>query len=148
MLTSITDDELAAFLTEQCLCINDTDRKKLTALSFSFLCTLPWCEDAEIDQDKFVQAQAFLIHAMSPEGNGFNPMATRGEAQLRRRSIGRSAIDREFFQQSEEFSGSDPISLLKTQSIPYGLLIRWLCPDLHIRNDTEADCDALTVFVV
>ena len=143
-LPSFSDDELKASIAENCLKVNDTERKKFKSVSFNFLCTLPWCEDAEIDPEKILLAQALLIHAMSEDGNGFDPMAARGSPQLRRRNIGRTAVEREFFEQSSEFSGSDPTSLLKTQPIPYGLLINWLCPDLHDRTsvtETAVDCD-------
>ena len=149
-LPSFSDDELKASIAENCLKVSDTERKKFKSVSFNFLCTLPWCEDAEIDPEKLLLAQALLIHAMSEDGNGFDPMATRGSPQLRRRNIGRTAVEREFFEQSSEFSGSDPISLLRTQSIPYGLLINWLCPELHDRsNVTEATADCgIAVYVV
>ena len=73
--------------------------------------------------------------------------ASRADPILRRRAIGRNAIEREWFEPSEDINGVNPIHLLRTQSIPYGLLINWLCPELH-EASTEANeihCPAVCV---
>ena len=129
-LTPITDAELTAFYTEQCITAptGADEIKRLKALSFTFLCALPWCPDAEIDQAKFNLAQGYLINAMS---DGFNPLVQQNEAQLKRRAIGRRAIEREWYDTPDELKGTSPIYLLRRLSVPYGLLKNWLCPELE-----------------
>ena len=144
-LSQISDTDLAAFFSERCVSVDDTQIKKLKTITHDFLCTLPWCPDAEIDQEKLNRAQAYLIFAMN--SGSFDPLASRADPILRRRAIGRNAIEREWFEPSEDINGVNPIHLLRTQSIPYGLLINWLCPELH-EASTEANeihCPAVCV---
>ena len=147
-LTAITDAELAAFYTQQGLAaITPAESKRLQALSFVFLCALPWCENAVIDQAKFNLAQGYLIHAMSTAGGGFNPLTQNSGAQLKRRGLGRNALEREWFAKPDELNGTSPIYQLRTLPIPYGLLVQWLCPELEDAKTTEADnCTAVMVF--
>ena len=141
-LTAITEVELAAFFSEQCLtpAPADTDIKRLLALSFDFLCALPWCPDAEIDQAKFIKAQAYLVWAMTEAGGGFNPLSIQSGEQLKRRNIGRTAIEKEWFARPDNLNGTSPIYLLRQLSMPYGLLINWLCPELEEATSTAASC--------
>ena len=60
-LSQISDTDLAAFFSERCVSVDDTQIKKLKTITHDFLCTLPWCPDAEIDQEKLNRAQAYLI---------------------------------------------------------------------------------------
>ena len=139
-LTSITEVELDDLFTDICLAKpNDTDIKKLIALSFDFLCALPWCPDAEIDQAKFIKAQAYLINAMA--NDGFNPLAVQdGQGALKRRNIGRTAIEKEWFDRPDNLNGTSPIYLLRRLSLPYGMLINWLCPELEEQTTTDCAC--------
>lgn len=157
-ITSATDAEFAAFLTTFCYDVAETERPKLLALSHIFLCSLPFCDDAELDVEKVAQAQMFLAYSMSDEGGGFNPAAfafsestadTSG-GRVIERSIGRGAIVKRFEypdtdSSSASIAGLTPFEKLqKANTIAFGLLAPFLCE--HQNDDNGTGCPA--VFVV
>lgn len=105
---------------------HEGDVSPLLALSFAFLSALPFREGAELDDDTLAEAQCFIAYAMSTTGGGFNPAAIAEAKTLTKKGIGKSEILKEW-KVNELLIGNDPISLLRSMVIPYGLLNKYLC---------------------
>ena len=158
-ITSATEAQFSTFLTTYCYTVPETERAKLLALSHIFLCSLPFCEGAELDADKVAQAQMFLAYSMSECGGGFNPASfaysdsTTDETaggRLTEKSLGRGAIVKkyEYDSSTTTTSGSAGIAgltpfqtLQRANAIAFGLLAPFLCE--HQNDDDGMGCPAV-----
>lgn len=150
-INSITGAEFKTFLTDFCYQVDETEHKRILALSHSFLCSLPFCEDAEVDPDKLLQAQGLIAYALSTAGGGFNivssPSTASAGGRLIERSIGRNALVRKFEYSDDSSSSSsnssEPLEILKAMSkLAYGLLSGYMCPE------GESNCSSPAIFAV
>lgn len=151
-IDSITNADFETFLSDTCLQgVSETEYKQLLALSHSFLCSLPFCEDAEIDPAKLLQAQGFIAYAMSQAGGGFNVVSSQSTSvaggRLIEKNLGRSALVKRYEYSDDSSSsggsGSEPLDVLKAMSkLAYGLLSGYMCPD------GETGCHPLAMFAV
>lgn len=119
---SATEEQFTAFLTKYGYIV-DGDTSPLLALSHAFLLTLPLSESA--DSERVVEAQCFIAYAISENGGGFNPAAIAEAKTLVKSGLGRSAIVDEW-KINELLSGTDPLSLLRSIPLAYGLLKEYL----------------------
>lgn len=123
-IVSATNEQFTAFLTKYGYEIAD-DESALLPLSFVFLSTLPFCSGTESD-GQITDAQCFIAYSMSSTGGGFNPAAIAEAKTLTKKGLGRGAITKEWAV-NELLSGTDPVSMLRTMPIAYGLLNNYLC---------------------
>lgn len=127
-ITSATDAEFTAFLGTYSFNVPPADISKLLALSYAFLRTIPFCEDTDATDTAFiaaiVEAQGFIAYEMS---NGFNPVARTDGRDLKRKNIGRTAIEKEWFDKDDSLKGTGPMALLKSMPLAYGLLEAYIC---------------------
>lgn len=126
-LVSATEQEFADFQAKYGYTV-DAGETHLLPLSFAFVQTLPFCADAEVDQDRFAEGQCFIAYAMSQAGGGFNPAAVAEAKTLVKKGLGRSAITKEWAV-NQDLIGTDPMSQLKSVPMAYGLLKTYLCTE-------------------
>lgn len=143
-LVPATETEYQAFLDKFGFSIASCDLKHLP-LSFAFLSSLPFCDDDPAQTPQITEAQLFIAYSMSNGGGGFNPTAIAGDRILIKEELGREAIVEEY-QVNELLSGTDPMSLLRSMPMAFGLLSKYLCP-VAVTEDGEAPFQA-GIFVV
>lgn len=150
-INSITGAEFSTFLTDFCYQVDETEHKKILALSHSFLCSLPFCDDADIDPVKLLQAQGFIAYAMSQAGGGFNVVSSQSTSvaggRLIEKNLGRSALVKRYEYSDDSSSSSsnssEPLEILKSMSkLAYGLLSGYMCPE------GESNCSSPAIFAV
>ena len=127
-MESATAEQFTAFLTKYGYTVT-TDSAPFLALSHAFMRSLPFADVGKLDAATAVEAQCFIAYAMVPVeegGGGFNPAAIAEAKTLTKKGLGRSAIVKEW-KVNDLLSGNDPLSLLRSMAIPYGLLKDYLC---------------------
>jgi len=141
MLTSATAAEFDTFLTTYGHTVASSSAP-LLALSFAFMNTIPWCDDADLTDPIIQQAQMFLAYAMSAEGGGFNPQTQTGNIYTTKEKVG--PLEQEYKLDTTSASGKDVMGLLKTFPIIYGMLQPFICEPVEL----AAGDHVASVFVV
>lgn len=120
-----TDADFAEFLTKFGYSVDAETH--LLPLAAAFISTLPFCDDAVIDDAKIIEAQCFVAYSISANGGGFDPAALVAAKTLTKSGLGRGAIVDEW-KVNESLMGTDPMSLLKSMPLVYGMLRSYMCP--------------------
>ena len=123
-VTAVTTEQFSAFLDRYGFAT--TDETHPLPLAYMFMKTLPFCDNAVVDDETMVEAQCFIAYSISITGGGFNPAAIAEAKTLTKSGLGRSAIVDEW-KVNEALIGTDPVSLLKSLPLAYGLLKSYIC---------------------
>ena len=125
-ITSASSLDYSVFLATYGYTASPNDAASL-ALAFAFMGTLPFCDGADtVQTPAMTQAQLFIAYAIS--SGAFNPSAVVSSTVLIEEDIGRSALVEKYAVVNDALTGSDPMSLLQSMPMAYGLLSGSLCP--------------------
>lgn len=122
MLTSATEAEFTAFQIKYGYTVT-ADPLPLLALSFSFLQTLPWKIKNQESTDSIIEAQCFI--AISIYRDEFDPSARIEDMRVTKKKV--DTLEKHF-EANDYLQGTDPVTLLRSMPIAYGLLYPYLSP--------------------